>query len=65
MLFRSDRSLTLRHFVYQRRPLAENYTAVLDHMANLWGFAVRLERQMPDGTVEQVAERKTEKRRRG
>ncbi|MFZ4537106.1 SpoVR family protein [Propionivibrio sp.] len=59
-----DRSLTLRHFAYQRRTLHEYSDAVVGHLANLWGFNVRLERQNPDGTVEAVCEKKTEKRRR-
>jgi len=60
---RGDRSLTLRHFVHQRRPLSDAYTTVLDHMAYLWGFTVRLERQNADGQVELVAEHQSEKRR--
>ncbi|TXG79819.1 MAG: SpoVR family protein, partial [Rhodocyclaceae bacterium] len=59
-----DRSLTLRHFVHQRRPLAASTNAVLDHMAYLWGFTVRLEQQSADGKVSLLAERKSEKRRR-
>ena len=60
---RGDRSLTLRHFTHQRRPLNEDYATVLDHMAHLWGFTVRLERQNADGEIELVAERQSEKRR--
>jgi spore cortex formation protein SpoVR/YcgB (stage V sporulation) len=60
---RGDRSLTLRHFTHQRRPLNEAYSTVLDHMAHLWGFTVRLERQSADGEIELVAERQSEKRR--
>ncbi len=52
-----DRSLTLRHFVRDRRPLSEaDCRAVLGHLAELWGFAVRLEQQEADGIVEVVAE---------
>ncbi len=54
---RGDRSLTLRHFVYERRPLAQSYEAVLEHLAMLWGFTVRMERQSGNGRVELVAER--------
>jgi spore cortex formation protein SpoVR/YcgB (stage V sporulation) len=54
---RGDRSLTLRHFVYERRPLAQSYEAVLEHLALLWGFTVRMERQTSNGRVEMVAER--------
>jgi len=59
---RGDRSLTLRHFQYQRRPLAANYDAVLHHMATLWGFTVRLEEQGVDGEVTLLAEKTLEKR---
>ncbi len=53
-----DRSLTLRHFARERRPLAgSSCEAVLGHLAHLWGFTVRLERQGADGTVELVAGR--------
>ncbi|MDR7378077.1 spore cortex formation protein SpoVR/YcgB (stage V sporulation) [Rhodoferax ferrireducens] len=62
---RGDRSLTLRHFAHQRRPLGESSTTVLKHMATLWGFNVRLERQNADGSVSLVAEHQSEKRRRG
>jgi spore cortex formation protein SpoVR/YcgB (stage V sporulation) len=58
-----DRSLTLRHFAYQRRGLDDNYDVVVDHIAELWGFAVKLERQNADGSVDTVCERQTEKRR--
>ncbi len=61
-----DRSITLRHFVRDRRPLAEaSCEAVLGHLACLWGFTVRLEQQEADGIVEVVAERKGVGRRRG
>ena len=59
---RGDRSLTLRHFVHQRRPLDESSAAVLEHVAYLWGFTVRLESQDQDGKVSLVAERMREKR---
>ncbi len=62
---RGDRSLTLRHFIVQRRPLGESYATVLEHVASLWGFTVRLEQQKADGSVELVSELKSEKRRRG
>lgn len=61
---RGDRSLTLRHFAHQRRPLGESSTTVLKHMATLWGFNVRLERQNADGSITLVAEHQSEKRRR-
>jgi spore cortex formation protein SpoVR/YcgB (stage V sporulation) len=40
---RGDRSLTLRHQAYLRRPLSGDCEEVLKHVAHLWGFAVRLE----------------------
>jgi spore cortex formation protein SpoVR/YcgB (stage V sporulation) len=60
-----DRSLTLRHFVHQRRPLSAQSDAALEHLAYLWGFTVRLEQQSADGEVVLLAERKTEKRKHG
>ena len=60
---RGDRSLTLRHFVHQRRPLDANCDAVLEHVASLWGFTVRLERQNADGTVETASERTMDRRK--
>jgi len=61
---RGDRSLTLRHFVHQRRLLSESRATVLEHMSYLWGFTVRLEQQHADGKVDLVAEQLSEKRRR-
>jgi spore cortex formation protein SpoVR/YcgB (stage V sporulation) len=57
-----DRSLTLRHFSHQRRPLDESSKAVLDHVAYLWGFTVRLESQDGGGNVSLLAERVRERR---
>jgi len=62
---RGDRSLTLRHFVHERRPLSAQSDAALEHLASLWGFTVRLEQQSSDGEVALLAERKTEKRKQG
>ena len=59
---RGDRSLTLRHFAQQRRPLDESSQAVLEHAAYLWGFTVRLESEDSDGNVSLIAERMREKR---
>jgi len=61
---RGDRALTLRHFAHQRRPLADSSLVVLEHMASLWGFNVRLEHQARNGDWVLLAERKTERRRR-
>jgi len=40
---RGDRSLTLRHTQYNRRPLGKSAEEVVKHIARLWGFTVRLE----------------------
>ncbi len=57
-----DRSLTLRHFSHQNRPLSAASSAVLSHVAFLWGFTVRLESQDQDGRVRLLGERLFEKR---
>ena len=38
-----DRSLTLRHRQHRNRPLSEDATKVMVHLARLWRFPVRLE----------------------
>ena len=53
---RGDRALTLRYFSYQRRPLHDDFTDVLGHVAHLWGFPVRLEEQTPAGQVKQLGQ---------
>lgn len=54
---RGDRSLTLRHSVYNRRPLnAASTYEVLKHMYRLWGFSVRLEAVDDNGKVSLVNE---------
>jgi len=40
---RGDRSLTLRHFQHNNRPLHDTANEVLKHVARLWGFGVQLE----------------------
>jgi spore cortex formation protein SpoVR/YcgB (stage V sporulation) len=47
---RGDRSLTLRHIVNDRRPLADDSEEVLRHIHRLWGFDVHLQ-SVSDGTV--------------
>ena len=50
---RGDRSLTLRHLQYNRRPLStDTLPEVLKHVARLWGFKVKLETVKEDGSVE-------------
>lgn len=60
---RGDRSLTLRHQGYLRRPLGDSADEVMRHIARLWGFSVRLETQHEDGKVTLVKELHMEKRR--
>ena len=40
---RGDRSLTLRHFQHNERPLHDTALDVLRHVARLWGFGVHME----------------------
>jgi stage V sporulation protein R len=40
---RGDRSLTLRHFQHNERPLDDSALEVLRHVSRLWGFGVHLE----------------------
>jgi stage V sporulation protein R len=53
---RGDRSLTLRHTPFRRRPLGDGTDEVMRHLARLWGFTVRLERADDDGKVELLHE---------
>jgi len=53
---RGDRSLTLRHYGYNRRPLAESADEVLRHIRRLWGFRVRLESVDEQGRVRLIGE---------
>ncbi|GAB2575929.1 SpoVR family protein [Nitrincola alkalisediminis] len=48
---RGDRSLTLRHYMHNKQPLSSSSKEVLKHLHRLWGFDVRLESILPDGTV--------------
>ena len=57
-----DRTLTLRHTQFQRRPLNDQADEVLKHVARLWGFDVHLETVDPDGDVIGVIECRREKR---
>jgi stage V sporulation protein R len=60
---RGDRSLTLRHQQYHRRPLGDAADRVMRHLARLWGFTVRLESVDDDGRVELIQENRLEKRK--
>ncbi|MDH5692574.1 MAG: SpoVR family protein, partial [Gammaproteobacteria bacterium] len=57
---RGDRTLTLRHYQYNRRPLAESTSEVMRHLARLWGFKVRLETVYEDGRTEMSYEQTVE-----
>jgi stage V sporulation protein R len=48
---RGDRSLTLRHFQHNDRPLHDTAQEVLRHVARLWGFGVQLESVNSTGDV--------------
>jgi stage V sporulation protein R len=50
---RGDRSLTLRHFQHNDRPLHDGASEVLKHVARLWGFGVQLESVNAKGEVTQ------------
>ncbi len=53
---RGDRSLLLRHYRYNRRPLGDTADDMLRHIRRLWGFDVRLESVDEHGKVELLAE---------
>ncbi len=53
---RGDRSLTLRHFRYNRRPLGDSVEEMLKHIRRLWGFDVRIEAVDEHGRVQLVGE---------
>jgi spore cortex formation protein SpoVR/YcgB (stage V sporulation) len=49
-----DRSLTLRHYMHNRRPLGESTAEMLRHIARLWGYTVRIESVDQDGESRMV-----------
>lgn len=51
---RGDRSLTLRHFQHDRKPLSDSTEEVLKHLHRLWGFDVHLESVHNDQVVSHV-----------
>ncbi len=55
-----DRSLTLRHSQYHRRPLADSADEIVKHIARLWGFTVRLESVVENDKIELTHECRTE-----
>lgn len=48
---RGDRSLTLRHYQHDRRPLGDTTHEMMKHVHRLWGFKVRLETVDKNGRV--------------
>ena len=53
---RGDRSLTLRHYRYNRRPLGDTLDEMLLHVRRLWGFDVRMESVDEQGRVQLLSE---------
>ncbi len=51
-----DRSLTLRHFMHDRRPLGDTTQEMLRHIGRLWGYAVRIESVDEEGGIVSVGE---------
>ncbi|HNI08482.1 MAG TPA: SpoVR family protein, partial [Thiobacillaceae bacterium] len=49
-----DRSLTLRHYMHNRRPLGESTPEMLRHIARLWGYTVRIESVDEAGNAQEV-----------
>ena len=48
---RGDRSLTLRHFQHDRKPLGSSTEEVLKHLHRLWGFDIHLQTLQGDRIV--------------
>ena len=59
-----DRTLTLQHFQRDRRPLQADHRQVILHLAQLWGFKVRLETVAEDGLTSLLYECEPPRRRR-
>lgn len=51
-----DRSLTLRHYMLDRRPLGDTTNEMLKHVARLWGYTVRMQSVNARDEVIQTAE---------
>jgi len=56
---KGDRTLTLRHTQFQRRPLDKSAHEVLKHAARLWGFNVILESVDDKGRITRTYESKS------
>ncbi len=50
-----DRSLSLRHYMHDRRPLGESTQEMLRHVARLWGYTVRIDSVDRNGVSHRVA----------
>ena len=48
---KGDRSLTLRHYIHQERPLGDSANDVMAHLHKLWGFNIKLESVTSSGEV--------------
>ena len=53
---RGDRSMPLRHYRHNRRPLGDSADEMLRHIRRLWGFDVRLESVDEEGRVQLIGE---------
>jgi spore cortex formation protein SpoVR/YcgB (stage V sporulation) len=53
---RGDRSMTLRHYRHNRRPLGDSADEMLLHIRRLWGFDIRLESVDDEGRVQLIGE---------
>jgi stage V sporulation protein R len=53
---RGDRSMTLRHYRHNRRPLGDSVDEMLRHIRRLWGFTVRLETLDDNGRTQLIGE---------
>ncbi|MGV6808947.1 MAG: SpoVR family protein [bacterium] len=58
--FRGDRSLTLRHYQNNRRPLGKDTKEVLKHVHRLWGYDVHLESLQAGSVVDTQTLRKSD-----
>jgi spore cortex formation protein SpoVR/YcgB (stage V sporulation) len=54
--YRGDRSLTLIHNRYNRKPLGNSTDEMMRHLHRLWGFTVRLMTVHQNGRMERIAE---------
>ncbi|WP_296771730.1 SpoVR family protein [Thiobacillus sp.] len=50
-----DRSLSLRHYMHDRRPLGESTPEMLRHVARLWGYTVRIDSVDQNGVSHMTA----------